>query len=271
MTIQIINLDSLNGSTYNDSSQFNTYAFNKNYLNLAPNAFNSLFRLQTPLSNVKKIWLKSIEIPIGFNNIRANSKNNIFTVATTYDGTIYTNQYSVALPDKTYNSITTLLADINALFLATYPAVNIILTNVNGYIQVTSTSSAVFTGNIYIVPTNLSYMLGFRQAVNTYSLRNTLGAAVYQLNCDNYLNMFITNVSTSQTYNANGINCHFKVILNCVNGTMYYASENNTYTQFIEINSSLPITNLNIIFTDRWGYSLNSSGLDYSVTLAIET
>ena len=86
--------------------------------------------------------------------MRKNSNNNIFTVATTYDGTTYTNQYSISLADKTYNSITTLLADINALFLATYPTVNIILTNVNGYIQVTSTSSAVFTGNIYIVPTN---------------------------------------------------------------------------------------------------------------------
>jgi len=115
-------------------------------------------------------------------------------------------------------------------------------------------------------------MLGFRTAQNIMTIRNTIAPSVYQLNIDNYINIFISNLSsTNNITNAHGSACHFKVILNAINNTMYYASENNTYSQFIEVNNSLPINNLNIIIYDRWGYNLNSSGLDYSITFCVES
>jgi hypothetical protein len=273
MTINIINLDSLNGSTYNTSGQYNTYAFNTAYLNLSPNAFNANFKLKTPLFNIKKIYLKSIEIPIGFNNIRASSKTNIIAVSnsTNADGT-YKSPYSISLPDKTYSNINTLITDINAAFLALYPTVNIIFAvNSSGYITVSSSTSLTFNLNILVIPTNLSYMLGFRNDSNIMITRLTTAPAVYMLNIDNYINMYISNLSTSHSHNQNGILCHFKIITNCINGTIYYVAENNSYEQCIEINSTIPITELNIVFTDRFGYSLNSSGLDYSCTFSFES
>ena len=262
----------MNGSTYNSSTTYNTYNFNSSYLNLAPNAFNANFNLQTPLKNVKRIHLKSIEIPIGWNNVRANSKTNIIAVATAYDAptNTYTNIYSVSLADKTYSSITVLIADINTLFATLYPSVNIVFNVVNGYVTVSSTTSAVFTNYIYVLNTNLAYMMGFRVG-NSLSTRLTYAGTVYMLNVDNYINMYITNLSSQASHNQNGVLCHFKIITNSVNSVVYYASENNTYSQSIEVNSHIPITNLNIVITDRFGFSLNSSGLDYSFTLAFES
>ena len=271
MPINIINFDSLNGAVYNTSNQFNTYNFNTSYLNLSPNAFNANFQLQTPIRNIKRIYLKSIEIPLGFNNIRSSSKTNVIAVATTYDGTTFSNIYSISLPDKTYASISVLIADINSTFLSLYPSVNIVFSVVNGYITVTSTSSAIFTNNIYIVPTNLSYMLGYRNGLNVLSTRINTAATVYMLNVDNYINMYITNLSAQASHNQNGVLCHFKIITNATSGVVYYSSENNSYIQSIEVNSSIPIQSINVVMTDRWGYSLNSSGLDYSFSLAFES
>jgi hypothetical protein len=114
-------------------------------------------------------------------------------------------------------------------------------------------------------------MLGFRKSYDILATRSTTAPAVYILNIDNYINMYISNLSTSFSHNQNGILCHFKIILNCINGTVYYVAENNSYEQGIEVNSIMPITELNIVFTDRYGMSLNSSGLDYSATLSFES
>ena len=270
---QIIHFDSLNGSTYNTSNQFNSYNFNTNYLSTSPNAFNSTFQLASPLRNIRKISLKSIEIPIGFNNVRATSRSNIVGVASGYNtvSKTYSNIYSVSLPDKTYSSIEILIADINNAFAALYPSVNIVFSVVNGYVNVTSTSTSIFTNYLYMVPTNLTYMLGYRANYDVYSLRRTEAPAVYLLNIDNYINMTITNLSaTGINSNANGVSSHFKIITNTINGVVYYVAENNSFEQSITINPSYPITNISVILTDRFGYSLNSSGLDYSFTLEFE-
>ena len=44
------------------------------------NPFNALFTLSNPFRKVKNIYLKSIELPIAFNNIRENF--NYFTIYT---------------------------------------------------------------------------------------------------------------------------------------------------------------------------------------------
>ena len=273
MSSQIIHFDSLNGCTYNTGNQFNSYNFDTTYLSTSPNSFNATFSLQTPLRYIKRINLKSVEIPIGWNNIRANSRLNIVGVATGYNAVskTYTNIYSVSLADKTYSNIATLISDINASFLALYPTVNIIFSLINGYISVTSTSTSIFTNYIYLVPTNLTQMLGFRANNDIYSLRNTTAPAVFLLNVDNYINMYISNLSSSNTHNANGVISHFKIITNSINGVIYYVAESNSFKQSISINPNIPITNLSIVLTDRFGYSINSSGLDYSFSLEFES
>ena len=270
---QIIHFDSLNGAVYNTSNQYNSYNFNTNYLSTSPNAFNATFNLASPLKNIKKVSLKSIEIPIGWNNIRVNSRLNIIGVASNYDSVtkLFSNIYSVSIPDKTYSNINVLITDINIAFASLYPSVNIIFSIVNSYVNVTSTNTSIFTNFLYMIPTNLTYMLGFRANFDVYSVRKTDAPAVYLLNIDNYINMTITNLSASGiNNNANGVSSHFKIITNTVNNVIYYVAENNSFSQNININPNYPITNISVILTDRFGYSLNSAGLDYSFTLEFE-
>ena len=265
--IQYLNFDSLGGSTYNTTSNYSSYPINASNPTTAPNSFNAEFKLQTPLQRIKKIHLKSVEIPITWNNIRLNSKLNTIAVATTLSGGVYTNLYSISLADKNYNNIQTLLDDINTAFSVLYPATNIVFSNVNNYIRITSSSTEIFTGNIYVLSTNLSYLLGFRTALDTMTTRVTTTSTVYLLNIDNYINMYVTNKNTR---NANGTLCHFKIPTNTPNGIVYYLNESNSYPQSIDVSTHIPIDRLNVVLTDRFGYSINSSGCDYSFTLGFE-
>jgi hypothetical protein len=270
MTIEYIHFDSFN-QTYSTSNQNSTYTITTGSASAGPNSFNCEFTLPQPKHWIKKIHLRSVEIPLGFPNIRASSNLNTISLATTYSGGVYSNFYNITLPDKTYTDINVLITDINALFLSLYPSVNIIfsLNSTSGFIQINSSTSATFTSYIYIVQTNLSYVLGFRPAINTLSTRQTIAGASYQLNFDNYINMYIANVQAATT-NANNTLCHFKIPLNAVSNVIYYNSESSSFAQYINITSTAVIQKLTIVIYDRFGYSLHSGNLDWSFSLGFE-
>ena len=84
-TLKYLNLDTLN-ATYNTVQTYNSYVFNTTSSTNAPNSYNVTFQLRNPIYNAKRIWLKSLEIPIGFSNIRSNNFSNTLTVATASSG-----------------------------------------------------------------------------------------------------------------------------------------------------------------------------------------
>ena len=43
--------------------------------------FSLTFNLPSQIHNIKKIYLKSVEIPIGFTNIRSENNSNTFTIS----------------------------------------------------------------------------------------------------------------------------------------------------------------------------------------------
>ena len=65
------------------------------------------------LINVKKIYLKSVEIPINLNNIRA--PYNIFYYSLTKLS--ITTYYNFTLPEKVYTNIYSLILDLNAMIV----------------------------------------------------------------------------------------------------------------------------------------------------------
>jgi hypothetical protein len=117
----------------------------------------------------------------------------------------------------------------------------------------------------------MNNILGFLGLNETnYISGSTLTATNrYNLNVDNYLNMIIYNFPTT-TQNANNLYCSFKIPLNSVNGTIYYAFNNSTYDQYIEnTNDNFILDKLLIKITDRYGNTINGSH-DYSFTLEFE-
>lgn len=257
MTYQIINFDSLNGIN------------------------NNVYTLPNPLKNVSKIYLKSIELENNINNIRNN--NNTFSLASGYDelNKNYINVYTIALQNKLYTDINVLLNDINIQFNLNYPSLNVTLTLENNYIKVSSyinNYNHVFFDQMIVVPTNLSYMLGFRnitdvsppQRNNTIPFTQvSISQMPYNLFNDNYINLCIKNISSYPTNNNNTLGS-FKISLNTNNNNIYTLSENINYIQCININKNDIISNLDIKFIDRYGGDVNLDNVSFSLIFQTE-
>ena len=84
---KLINFDSIYSTKNNLNSYYTSYKID-------------------PLKSIKKIHLKSIEIPICIDNIRSPYSTFYYTINNV--------SYNFSLPDKTYISIYSLLIDLNA-------------------------------------------------------------------------------------------------------------------------------------------------------------
>lgn len=267
---ELVNIDSFK-SNFQKTSKYNTYTFDLTNANLCPNSFNTIISLPIPKYNVKKISLRSFILPVSFNSIRKTSNLNFIAVAESIDENgIYHNIYTIDLEDATYTSINDLLDDINTEFTLNYPTIGILFT--------LSDKNRIVVGgslnSLLIVPSNLSYMLGFNKTTDFRVSFQDSGNCVissfpYRLSIDDYLNMTIVNLTGSNNTNANLTLCSFKIPLNSINGVVYYNEPTNP--QYISIHSSFQsIRELHVVFTDKFGYSLNSGGVDWSATLNLE-
>ena len=232
--------------------------------------FSCTFSLANPLRNVNQITLKSIEIPVAFNNIRNSGTLNQFGI--TIGGTVY----SITLSTNNYASISTLCTDITTAFTGLTLPNNAILTMSAGTTNVIVSLVSTVQTNFVVNQTQLSfYILGFKNQsaqINTTSGSNrtsTINALnSFNLNIDNYANFSIINLPVLNNANCNGIISSFKIPLNCLTGEVLYLEENQTFKQSVLItNNGIVINSLKVVITDRFGNSLSNNGIDYSFSL----
>ena len=207
---------------------------------------------------VRRVALKSVEMPIGFYNIRAPYNTltlNVASVLTTY-----------TVPPGNYTS-GTLLSSLNGLVtsgvgqFATNPATN----------RVTFTSAV---GSLVIIPVtqrSLAYFLGFTNAQSVTGIGNLVMATnSYMVNFDTYVNVFIENLRASSMQPM--VPVTFKVPITVANGAIEYYFENTRFTQCIETyDPNFRIDRLNIIVYDRFGNIIDNNGIDWSFTLEMES
>ena len=84
---------------------FDTYLDNATYFKNSP--YDTIFKLSNPVKCIHKIYLKSLEMPIVFENIRDGNTSNVFSIK--INNTIKT----ATLASKNYTDINVLLTDIN--------------------------------------------------------------------------------------------------------------------------------------------------------------
>lgn len=238
--LRVINFDSIN-STY------------------TTNSYNTRFIISTPLKNVSKIYLKSVELPIGFYNVR--SPYNVFSV--NVGGTIY----SLTIPEKNYTDIAILLADLNAL---TFGIANTTFSFTQSTDKITITMTSTINTSFSIIPTVFSkYMLGFANQTSTNKI--ITGSRLFNLNYDDYLLIFISNISHDSSNNYQGIQSSFKIQLPATNQAINYNCENLSFSQYIKLsNSSEIISSLDIKILDRFGNNIDAKGYDWSLSLGFE-
>lgn len=231
--------------------------------------FSCLYQILNPLQNVNSIWLKSIELPIAFYNIRNSGTLNQFSI------TINSSIYSITLNSKNYISIGALCEDITTAFSAVSLPNSAVFTLSAGSSNVIATLASTVQTNFVVNNTQLSfYILGFKNQsaqINTgtttkTSTRNALNN--FNLSIDNYLNLTITNQPILNNSNSNGILSSFKIPLNGLVGDVVYLYENQTFRQHVTIGTNnTVIHSLKIVITDRFGNPLLNNGLDYSLSL----
>ena len=256
---QFVHFDSISASYIKDIN---------NSSSSTQNAYKSIYPMNQTFTNIKRVYLTSMEIPASFLNIRKGSTDTLRFIV---NGTTY----SVTLVETNYTLIAALLADLNSAFINVVSGVTIWIGQSGSSRLSISFTGATTVTSFSVIDTNLSkYVLGFRAGVDTYNgtTKTYLAtSADWCLTYDSYLLMYIPNLNGMNASMA-GQTSTFKVPLVSSNSNqVYYFFEGNTFQQWVDITDpKLTISNLQVNIVDRFGSNLNPSGHDFSFTLALE-
>jgi len=216
------------------------------------NSFDCSVLLGQTHTRVKRVALKTAEIPLGFYNIRAPYNTltlNVLSTLTTY--TFIPGNYSAGTFISTINNTITTAVGSFAINSTTN--------------KVTYTSTAGST-RIVSDPVTLGYMLGFTN--DQVGVSFTANKS-YNIDFDNYINIYIENLRNScmEPYA-----CTFKIPITVQKGGVESYQSDNRFKQSIEIfDPNYKINRLNIQVRDRYGAPLDNNGLDWSMTLEVES
>ena len=172
----------------------------------------------------------------------------------------------ITIPEANYTTITALIDTLNASISneLTYDGISIVFYTVGDYNISLQHNCYSFTINKSILANNI---LGFNTGTYTTSITTT---NFYCLNVDNYLTMYITNLSGADSTNVNGRLLSFKIPLNTVNGNILYYGESSTFFQTISITDpKFILTSMHIMILDRFGFPINGGNAHYSFTLGV--
>lgn len=245
------------------------------------NPFNCTYKMSQTHRRLKGIRLLNAQIPVGFYNIR--SPYNVIVI----DNTPYTideGNYTIeSLISALNTEITSGVGEFSLLSTnrvqfdpsgtstiqteptSSYP---IITSGYDAGIENGTLSTPATTGslNYKLTPMNLAKLLGFR---NNPSGTTIIATNSYLINFDTYLNIYIPNIGTSSSETDL---CSFKIPIIPTANTVSYWSENSQNCQFLHVSdSSCIVDRLNIEIYDRFGNIMNNGGLDWSMSLEIES
>jgi hypothetical protein len=233
------------------------------YVQPGNDPFNTNFKLDCPVEGNSNIYLKSVELPINFYNVRSGSTMNQIIMTTNLGNT-----YTVSIAAGNYTTISSLLTVINNAFSGVVPSTTVTFTTSGYKINVTAVSTSITSFSL--TSTILStYILGFRNT--TFSGLSTTGAVDYFINPDNYIVMYLSNVPTNNTAANGNLTLSFKIPLPSAYGNVLYISEGSSMRQYIgTMSGGQTITSLKVQIYDRFGNLITANNNDYSFTLEFE-
>ena len=231
--------------------------------------FNLSFTLPNQINKVKRIYLKCVEMPIGFNNIRSDNNSNTLTI--TVNTTLIC---TITLTSAQY-TINTLITAINNAIVSSS-----VFTGTNSsYLPVFSVSGQIVSVNVpgqtivNIALNNnvlVNTVLGFTYNYQIFGYNNITAPSNYNLAYDTYLIMNFPNIN-ARSNSANNQQISFKIPYNGSANSIFYNVENQSFDQYLELTDHNPVIgNLKVVICDRFGYQINNNGLDWSFTLAFE-
>ena len=243
-----------------DILHFDTNDRNSTFTTWYP--FDTTFVLNSAYKNIKRITLKSLEMPIVFTNIRSDNTSNIINMG------VGPNTYNIVLPNFNYTNIQTLITDINnALAPLGATTTRPVFSTTGSFIKITFPSPNTF----YILDSLLANkVLGFPKGYYNNNATNGTrsffqGTYSYNLNYDNFVSLYI-NIPCSNTSSGNSL-ISYKIPLNAVQGMVFYLGQNNSFEQSIIVSDqNYVLTSFRIQVFDRFGYPISQS-VDYTFSL----
>jgi hypothetical protein len=233
-----------------------------NSTKISNDSFDATFTILTKYTNVKKIYLKNIEIPIGFPNIRSANQSN--TLRFIMNGVTR----SVSIPQSNYLSVTALLSALNASLITDLSGSGFTmnLTVINNIVTITTTGAF---SSYSIITNTLSNILGISSAIN-------LTAGVYNspylanIAYDTYIQMSFNIPSKFST--PGNVPSALKIPMNTnYSNILFYSTDRSHYDQALTIqDTNLVLHLMRVTLYDRFGFPLQNGNLDYSFTIAIE-
>jgi len=230
--------------------------------------YNFYFPFKIPPQNVKRIILKSVEIPLGLSTVRYSNGTVLLAIMYTYS--TYTNvQKQIFVPPNSYTQ-STLISAINTAIInaSLIGSPSIVFSTVLN--ATTGLYNCVITHNctsltIYSSPLTV-YLLGLGQPTITSSSTIT---GLYSINVnaiDTCLYMQITNLPVM---NNNIFPFTFKIPLNNVVNNIAYLNDTGENQQIIFNSNSFILDKLNVVILDRLGNVL-AGYFNWTFSLFIE-
>ncbi len=228
--------------------------------------FQCSVQLSNTHRNVRSIKLKSVQLPIGFYNVRAPSN------------TITIDDVSYGLVPGYYANVTSLVTSLNTVtsgvgtFSYSATSGKITYAHDSGSATITTSSPYLWSGptggvqnvtSINLVPPSLGSLLGFSNAQSGTSIIATNGAIV---NSDIYIKLYIPNLGTS-SLEANMMTFKIPVSSQAVGTTLIWEPLEPPVVTVTD--KSAKIDKIQIQVLDRWGNALTNNGLDWAFTLEI--
>ena len=240
----------------------------------ASTPFNCQFVLSDPLRRIKRIYLKSVELPINFYNVRSNFNTFYMTLYKTSATTAFKG-ITITIPNGNYKTLGDLFYVLNGQMY------NIVWTGTDftpsdwPYFSVNSDDTITLATTSPNLKFNLqssnliTQILGFTNTATTY-VNTITSARIYNLNYDNYLSIYCPNIP-HKSAGANGQLMTFKIPCNASSGSIYYIADNISYSHYIEItDENFILNNLQIQVYDQFNNLLNNRGMHWSFTLAFQ-
>ncbi len=216
------------------------------------NSFQCIVPLVNRHRDIKRVWLKSAEIPYSFYNIRA-PYNTVVINSTTY--TVTPGSYTLT---TLLSALNTAVSGIGSFTAPVAPSTKLTFTAASA----TRTFTTVSAGSI-------AYLLGFTAGQSAGSGATITATNSYNLSQDTYISIWLKNLYTSSSETPQ---ISFKIPVNSTSGTITFFGDESQFCQYLDITESRPILDrLDIQVNDRFGNLLDNNGVDWSFTIAIET
>ena len=246
----------------------NTGSYNSNYYH----TYNLYFPLKQPLQNVKRITLKSVEMPLNLYTLRP--ENGSCKLGLTFTYSTWTNIYlQFDVNDGIYTTASSLITKINTAItglanFASYTGLNITF----GTITVFGTTVCSITNNctsLTIDETPLTkYILGYTNRFkSTSSQALTANSPINLTNIDTCIYLQFPNLPNTNNTN---LFAGFKLPTNNVaNNTTLFYNDSEEHQSITFNNTSFILDKINIVVADRLNIPLTGY-FNWTMSLIIE-